>query len=278
MWRILASRDVRLSPITLAESEWIWTATAKAGMFVVGSGTHLDPGPFSQRFCVDLLPSFNVFPANVTFKGLSFDDAAWLTATIKGAFGAAQFGEVNIPSDPPVVTFDRGEWAWSTPGGTTIPAGSRAFRRTFTPAPGQVPMSASVIIAVDNEYTLWVNGVEIGTGSNFKIAQQYTVNFVSASSEIAFAVLATNLAPSAAGILVAAEINMVPSGRANCTAGAFALSDPTWLSTTGAIPTGWQLPEFDDSAWPLAVASEARYPAAPWGTVTIAAASPPVNV
>ncbi|KAJ7865328.1 hypothetical protein B0H14DRAFT_2734447 [Mycena olivaceomarginata] len=170
-------------------------------------------------------------------------------------------------------------WFWTDaiPASGTIPAGSRAFRRTFTPLPGQVPMSASIIITVDDSYTLWVNNVEIGTNNGFSTAEQYTVNFVSAPSEIVFAVLATNKAAGAAGILFAAEINMVPTGRANCTAGAWVNGDADWVSTTGAIPTGWQLPGFDDSAWPLVV-GEGNYPAAPWNTVTIAAVSSHVNV
>ncbi|KAJ6618085.1 hypothetical protein B0H10DRAFT_1947879 [Mycena sp. CBHHK59/15] len=342
------------SPLTFAASKWIWTATYTANTFVglrkdftpplgksliaaeiiitadnqmtfyvngeyVGSGTPPARGRFAHRFCVDLLPSFNVFAVNASstsatagamlatilltysdfttdtiisdaswrahagvplgFEQLSFDDTAWPAATAKGAFGAEPWEEVNIPADPPVISFDRAEWIWTDaiPASGTIPAGSRAFRRTFTPSSGQVPMSASIIITTDNSYTLWVNGVQVGTSANWPTAQHYTVNFVSAPSEIVFAVLATNTLASAAGVLFAAEINMVPSGRANCTAGAFVLTDATWVSTKGAIPAGWQQPGFDDLVWPPAVA-EAVYPAAPWKTIAIAAASPPVSV
>jgi len=215
------------------------------------------------------------------FEQLSFDDSAWATAIVKAAYPDAPYDTVALASDPPVIPLNLGQlpWFWTDaiPASGTIPAGSRAFRRTFTPLPGQVPMSATIIITVDDSYTLWVNNVEVGTNNGFSTAEQYTVNFVSAPSEIVFAVLATNKAAGAAGVLFAAEINMVPTGRANCTAGAWVNGDADWVSTTGAIPTGWQLPGFDDSAWPLVV-GEGAYPVAPWNTVTIAAASPPVNV
>ncbi|KAJ7177482.1 hypothetical protein C8R43DRAFT_1118472 [Mycena crocata] len=103
----------------------------------------------------------------------------------------------------------------------------------------------------------------------------YTVNFASAQSEVVLA--ATNTVASAAGLLVAMKLNIVPTGRTNCTAGVFLLSDPGWKSTKGAIPAGFEQPGFDDSAWPDVVA-QAGYPATPWGTITIAAPSPPVTV
>ncbi|KAJ7243896.1 hypothetical protein B0H12DRAFT_1129912 [Mycena haematopus] len=215
------------------------------------------------------------------FEQPSFDDTAWPVAAVVGSYVVAPWDNaiVNIPADPPVLDLVHTQWIWTdvVPASGTLPVGSRVFRRTFTPAPGQVPGVATIIITADNEYTLYVNGVTIGSGTSWKTAQKYTVNFASAPTEVVLAVLATNTASSVAGVLVAMEINMVPSGRVNCTAGAFILSDAGWKSTKSAIPTGWEQPGFDDSAWPAAVA-EATYPAAPWNTVTIAAPSPPVTV
>ncbi|KAJ6557541.1 hypothetical protein B0H19DRAFT_1070190 [Mycena capillaripes] len=224
--------------------------------------------------------SWRTSPWVAGFEQLSFDDTAWPTAIVKVAYPGAPYGVMDVASNPASINLNSGvQWVWTDaiPASGNIPAGQRAFRRTFTPAAGQVPMSASIIVTVDNLYTLWVNGVQVGAGDNFKTAQQYTINFVSAPSEVVFAVLATNTIAGPAGVLLAAEINMAPSGRANCSAGAWVVTDADWVSTTGAIPTGWQLPGFDDSNWPLVVA-EGAYPAAPWTTVTIAAASPPVNI
>ncbi|KAF8144839.1 hypothetical protein K438DRAFT_1992400 [Mycena galopus ATCC 62051] len=324
--------------LSFTNSEWIWTPTTTANALVafrkdftpplgksliaaeviitasntftfyvngdvIGSQTPPHRGGFSQRFCIDLLPSLNVFAVNASttaaasgaliatifvtyqdgthdtiptdsswrishglplgFEQLSFDDTTWPVATVVGAYGDATWGTLFIPADPPVLALTRAQW--------------RAFRRTFTPAPGQIPATANILIAADNAYALYINGVNVGNGTDWKIAQHYVVNFASAPGELVLAILATNTVASAAGVLLAMEVNMVPSGRANCTAGSFLLTDNGWVSTKGAIPSGWELPGFDDSAWP-AVVAEATYPSTTWGTITVAAASAPVTI
>ncbi|KAJ7459291.1 hypothetical protein FB451DRAFT_1272442 [Mycena latifolia] len=340
--------------LSFASADWIWTSTATANSFValrkdftpplgkaliaaeilidaenmftlyvngdlVGSAAYRIN--FAYRFCVDLLPSFNVFAVNastVTTKGalaasilltysdgttdtivtdstwrvnkglpvgfeqLSFDDTAWPGATVTGAVGA---GPEFIPSDPPVVNLEHTEWVWTdvVPASGKVPAGQRAFRRTFTPAPGQVPSSATIIITADNQYTLYVNGVTVGSGTNLKVAQRYTVVFATPASEVVLAVLATNNAASPAGVLMAMEINMQPTGRTNCTAGAYVLTDArlaaeVWKSPKGAIPAGFEQPGFDDSAWPIVVSEEVYSVGPTWGTVTISTVSTPVII
>ncbi|KAF7361157.1 hypothetical protein MSAN_01147500 [Mycena sanguinolenta] len=262
---------------------------------------------FARRFCVDLLPSYNVFAVNVSastngadeggliatilvtysdnttdtlvtdsswrvksgnplgFEQPSSDDTAWPVATAVGSYGVGAWDTVLVDFDPRVLDLEFARWIniWTdvVPASGTLPAGSRAFCRTFTPAPGQVP-GVVTIIAADNDY---------------KTAQQYTVNFAFAPTEVVLAVLTTNTAASTAGLIVAMELNMVPSGRVNCTAGVIVMSDNGWKSVKSAIPSRWEQPGFDDSAWP-AVATEAEYSAASWGTITIVAPSLPVTV
>ncbi|KAJ6535263.1 hypothetical protein DFH09DRAFT_1284045 [Mycena vulgaris] len=345
--------------LSFGASDWIWTPTTTAGTPVglrkdftpplakalisaeiaitaavlfdlyvngnfIGSGTPPNGGRFAPRFCVDLLPSFNVFavnsrthaPANggvlanihltysdnttativsdgswrvkslppAGFEQLSFDDTAWASATIIAPYGTGTPWSTilpNIASDPPVVALTEAQWIWPNvvPASGLVPAGSRAFRRTFTPAPGQTPMIANIAIAANNQYTLYVNGVPIGNGTNRAVAQHYVVNFTPGTSEVVLAILATNTgtAASTAGVLLFMEVNMVPSGRVGCTAGAFILTNTLWKSTTGAIPAGFEQPDFDDSAW-TAVVAEETYPGTKFGTVTIAAASRAVTV
>ncbi|KAJ6593259.1 hypothetical protein B0H19DRAFT_1246052 [Mycena capillaripes] len=299
------------TPTTVAAADIIIAADKSFTLYV--NGDEIRPGVgthFARRFCADLLPSFNVFAVEASttaaangalivnilvtysdgttdmiisdslwcssntvptgFEQLSFDDTAWAAATTVGAYGAATWGAVEIPTNPSTVAFTGSHWVWTDAAGTggTLPAGQRAFRKMFVPAPGQV-----------------------GTGSTWQQEQHYRVNLAPAA-ELVLAVLATNTVASAAGVLVSMEINigsnpastdshwskinMVEAGRANCTAGLFLGTDVSWKSTKGAIPAGWQLPGFDDSAWP-AVVSEAVYPATKWGTVTVGAALPPVN-
>ncbi|KAJ7455527.1 hypothetical protein FB451DRAFT_1278058 [Mycena latifolia] len=305
---------------SLIAAEMIITAVSAFGLFVngeyIGPGTPPTRGRFAKRYCIDLLPSFNVFAVNATgsgvlatilvtysdgttdklvtdgswrvhnglpvgFEQLSFDDTTWPSATIAATYGAGAFSDVlvNIPSDPPVVGLERAQWIWTdvVPASGTLPAGSRAFRRTFPLATGQTASSASILITADDEYVLYVNGVSIGNGTSFRAARHYTVDFATPTTEIVIGVLATNAAASRAALIFSMEVNMLPSGRTNCTAGAFLLSDVAWKSTKGAIPAGFQQPGFDDSAWP-AVVAEATYPNGAWGTITIAAPSPAITI
>ncbi|KAF8183543.1 hypothetical protein K438DRAFT_1975016 [Mycena galopus ATCC 62051] len=121
------------------------------------------------------------------FEEPSFDDTTWAVATVVGSYGAGAWDTVvvTVPADPAPV---------------------------FTLANAQVPQSATIIIATDNAYMLYANGVTIGSGSSWPTAQKYLINFASAPSEVVLAVLATNTVASPAGVALAMEVNMVPSG------------------------------------------------------------------
>ncbi|KAJ7358113.1 hypothetical protein DFH08DRAFT_770090 [Mycena albidolilacea] len=338
------------SQVTFVNSDWIWTPTANPNALIglrkgftppagksliaaeilvsventlalyvngefIGSGTEDGDWVIANRFCVDLLPSFNVFAVNgsvtnggrggllaailLTYSdgttdtlvtdsswrlhnGLpagweqpSFDDTTWAVATSEGPY--QNFAAVFSPQYPSANTLDRANWIWTTSGNT--PAGTtRAFRHTFTPDPNQFPMSASILIAADDEYTLWVNGVVVGTGTTWNIAQDYTVNFSPGTTDIVFVVQATNVRGTTAGMIMSAEISMLPTGRASCTAGSYVKSNAvTWRSTTGAIPAGFEQRNFDDSAWPLVVGKE-LYGGKVYGTISVAGPSPPVTI
>ncbi|KAJ7776337.1 hypothetical protein B0H16DRAFT_1712711 [Mycena metata] len=327
---IITPASATQAVLSLAASEWIWTPTATAlaevalrkdfspllgrsliaaeivitaatnmNLYVNGEYIGSESAParwgYAQRFCVDLLPSFNVFAVNAStvststigfiatilvtysdgtvdtivsdtswrvfpgspagFERLEFDDTAWLPAISLRAYTNAGLYEVIIPSDPPVLTFFSAGWVWTAGiSATAVPPGSRAFRRTFTPAEPDT----------HDAYTLYVNGAFIGNGTN---------------AEVVLAVLATNVGTQAstAGVLVSIEVNMQPSGRTNCTAGsmlttdAIPATDAVWVSTLDAIPAGFEQPGFDDSTW-----SEVQ--AVAGNAVTIAAASAPITI
>ncbi|KAF7349060.1 hypothetical protein MVEN_01427800 [Mycena venus] len=334
------ARRATASTLNFDSSDWIWTSTITANTFVglrkdftpstgkaliatdiimsadsnmnlfvngeyVGSGVPPAQYRLGNRFCVDLLPSFNVFAVNAStgtagnpgllaailltysdgttdtlvtdsswrvhaglpagFEQTSFDDTTWAVAKNIGTYQS--FGPndaVVIPQSPPAITLYGAGWIWtdvvpasgkSSCGAARIPSG--VYRRT-EPDPH-----------VCQHYHR----------SGQQLYAQYTVNFAAGTNEVVFAVLATNVgsAASTAGLIVAVEINMVPTGRTNCTAGSVLVSGPLWKSTKGAIPTGFEQPEFDDSAWP-AVVSQEIYGGTIWGDITIAAPSPPVTI
>lgn len=108
------------------------------------------------------------------------------------------------------------------------PQDPRAFRRTHSAPPGKNITSATVLITADNEYSLCVNGILIGTENNFQSAQRYVVPLQPASEGV-FAVYAMNDrdAPSPAGILVAIQLDMAESV---CTSSTFVVTDGAWNS------------------------------------------------
>jgi hypothetical protein len=168
------------------------------------------------------------------YEQLSLDDNSWKPAIAEGAYGVAPWGQIPIPSSPPVLSLANSNWIWTNEVvNGNAPPGSRAFRRTYTPPTGQTATSATIIVAVDNEYSLYVNGILVGSGNNFGIAQQYTVN-LSPAPNVVFAVYAVNNQPangnSPAGLLAAIEIDLA---ECNCTSGDLVLTDGSWKSNTG---------------------------------------------
>ncbi|KAJ7243386.1 hypothetical protein B0H12DRAFT_1236424 [Mycena haematopus] len=211
------------------------------------------------------------------YEQLSFDDNSWTPAITQGAYGIAPWGQISIPSTsapPPVLSLTNANWIWTNEVvNGNAPPGSRAFRRIYTPPAGQTATAATIIIVADNAYTLYVNGVPIGTGTDFHVAQKYTVNLASAPN-VLFAVQATNadIVNNPAGLLAAIEIT---TAECNCTSGALIVTDGSWKSSTGT-PIGFELPGFNDSSWPAATV-EGAYGVAPWGNVTITDVPGPIS-
>ncbi|KAJ7168303.1 lectin [Mycena crocata] len=209
------------------------------------------------------------------YEQLSFDDSSWKPVIGEGAYGVSPWGQVAIPSAPPVLSLTNAAWIWTNEVVNGVaPPGPRAFRRTYTPPAGQTATSATIIITTDNEYSIYVNGVLVGSGTDFRVAQQYTVNFLVPAQNVVFAIYAVNTATvnNPAGVLAAIEIN---TAECNCTSGAFAVTDGGWKSNLGT-PIGFQLPGYDDSNWPLATV-EGPYGMAPWGNITVIPSSGPVT-
>ncbi|KAJ6458212.1 hypothetical protein C8R45DRAFT_942799 [Mycena sanguinolenta] len=210
-----------------------------------------------------------------TFTSTTFIDSSWPPAIQQGVINSPPWDEVNIPNatDMRSISFDRNRWIWTDaiPASGNIPAGQRAFRRTFTPALGQLPDTARIIITADSSYQLFVNGITVGSATGFRIAKTYDVQFVSEPAVIVFAVLVTNNAGTA-GLMMGSEINFKPTGPTGCIAGSFVNTEAnsditTWKSTKDAIPavTGWTQPGFDDSNWEPVVTEGEYLNAQPWG-------------
>ncbi|KAJ7900861.1 lectin, partial [Mycena leptocephala] len=196
----------------------------------------------------------------------TYDDNSWLLAIPQGKTGVSPWGQPLIDSALTGV-----KWIWSDDVvNGLVPAGNRTFRRTFGLPSGQTGISATITIIADDAYTLYVNGVQVGSYASYTTAQTYNVK-LSPTPNVVFAVNAANFG-GPAGLLVGIQFNNL--GNPTCTH-TFASTDEHWKYNTG-VPTGFQLPTFNDSDWPAAVV-EGAYGMAPWGNVQITQASGTVN-
>ena len=142
------------------------------------------------------------------------------------------------------------------------------FRRDFTAPDGKLPVSASIIIAADNVYTLYVNGKEIGTGNNLRQSQSYCVDLEPGCNNV-FAVHVLN-EPGTGGVATpAALITAIDITYFDGTSTTI-VSDTNWRAKDNETPR-FESVGFDDSTWSSAVVVGSA-DSLPWGLPSI----PPV--
>lgn len=156
----------------------------------------------------------------------------------------------------------KAKWIWFDDGtkGHSMPPGTRCFRRIAN-VDGDVE-SARVVIAADNQFTLWVNGARIGTGDNYKQAPSFHIADKLKPGPNIISVLAENTTdePSPAGLLAAVKIQY-RDGRIQ-----EIFTDGSWESAESA-PDGWQADSTPNPRW-----TKAREFGAlgvpPWGDIS----------
>jgi putative heme-binding domain-containing protein len=151
------------------------------------------------------------------------------------------------------------QWIWFNEGdpAKSAPAGVRYFRKAFgIDRPIQKPVDEGTLdITADNAFTVWVNGVEIGKGNDWKKVYRFDVTKHLVHGRNVIAVKAENEG-SAAGLLV--RLAYVPNGQSRLSQ----FSGGTWKASKTAAE-GWQKIEFNDDAWqPVKVI--APYGQGPW--------------
>ncbi|KAG5352989.1 hypothetical protein C0989_011499 [Termitomyces sp. Mn162] len=210
------------------------------------------------------------------FEQCAFDDSSWPAAFVEGPFPTtapwnAPQNAISIPPETqdPGPSLQSAQWIWTnevTGPGSSVPEGSRAFRKTVIVPNGGLVAQAKIFIATDNAFTLYVNGLLVGSGGSFTVANRYVVNFPP-TSRVVIAVYATN-AGGPAGVFAAFDL-----ATFDCSKNVFFVTDGSWKYNLGT-PAGFIDPDFDDSTWSLAV-TEGGFGATPWGATTVPAANSP---
>jgi len=132
----------------------------------------------------------------------------------------------------------------------------RYFRKAFA-VPGDVAR-ASITIACDNAYDLYLNGEKLGNGSSWEQADTYTITDRLKPGQNVIAVDAWNEG-GVAGLLTEAYI-LLKNGQS-----LRVVTDASWRMSETA-PQGWPGVGFDDSGWKAAQVI-GQPPVAPWGNV-----------
>ncbi|KAF8336205.1 hypothetical protein F5887DRAFT_577257 [Amanita rubescens] len=130
---------------------------------------------------------------------------------------------------------------------------------------GPYAVSADILIAADNNYTLWVNGIQVGTGTNWGQAQGYCVQLYHYYNVFAVEVVSAHEPPGSinpAALIAAIEVTFTDGSTQTI------VSDDTWLANNST--SGFESIFYDDSSWPTAY-ELATADTSPWNTP----ASPP---
>ena len=164
--------------------------------------------------------------------------------------------------------FANARWIWTAEEATHLeaPVGTRCFRYDFAIAPSAKVASAALRLTADDQFTLYVNGKEIGGNGteyeSWKRPKTFDIAAALQPGANVIAIAVTNTTPSPAGLIASLTTN-IGEGRAEPIARTVVTGDNGW-KCADAPPTGWQAPTFSDASWQPATVV-AKYGAGPWG-------------
>jgi len=184
------------------------------------------------------------------FEQVGFDDSRWLPAVVEGNYGVAPWKTIATPPSPGSareLSLSDATWIWTDEmKNSAAPIGFRAFRKTVTIPAGHKATSATIFIAFDDEFTLYVQGRVVGSGSDWPQARKYVVDIQPEATNVTIALYAGN-SGGPAGLALAVNLAL------ECGNGVISfVTDNTWKYNY-ATTSGFEQPGFDDSAWPAAV-------------------------
>ncbi|MBI1851242.1 MAG: family 78 glycoside hydrolase catalytic domain [Planctomycetes bacterium] len=183
----------------------------------------------------------------------AFFETGFLSAT---EWSAKWIGRVE-PADT-MPSLDGVKWIWTPEGDPrqAAPAGDRFFRFTFDLPSAAAVESATLFVVADNSFRAFVNGRDVGAGSDFGAFTRAPVEIALMNGRNVVAIRAHNDNGPAA---LAALLTIAVRGEATSRC----VTDERWRCTDVA-PTDWSKPLFDDSTWKAAKVV-GRIGDPPWG-------------
>lgn len=149
------------------------------------------------------------------------------------------------------------QWIWSPEmDPVSNPATPVYFRATFQL---EDPQSGVIEIAVDNKYSLWINGDRIGAGFEWQQLDRYDVTKRLVKGKNVIAVYADNGdPPNPAGLVARVTIKERNGKTVTASSGA------SWRSTTKPTSNWWH-PDYKENDWKAAHVFGEIGKTAPWG-------------
>ncbi|MEN6333420.1 MAG: family 78 glycoside hydrolase catalytic domain, partial [Phycisphaerales bacterium] len=163
------------------------------------------------------------------------------------------------------VDLSLGSWIWHAGENakTAAPAATRYFRRKFEIPQDRELVSAMSAVSVDNGFTLYVNGRQVGNGNSFKEAVLTNlVQYLHGGSNV-IAIEARNEGDSTnpAGVLAVLVLRFKTGEPITI------VSDEQW-SSSASVTSGWTSSVFDETGWQKAEKLGA-YGIGPWNTINV---------
>ncbi|KAH9484902.1 hypothetical protein JR316_0001804 [Psilocybe cubensis] len=204
-----------------------------------------------------------ILGAPAGFAQVAFDDSAWPAPFIEGAPmapGAVPW-TMTLPAEnqDPGPDLTAASWIWSLDETkvATAPVGGVIFRKVVTLPPGQYADTITMDVGCDDQYTMYINGQVVGSGTDYQTTKRYQVNFMP-SNTITIAFYAAN-AGGPGWLIASGQIKGCACGCGNT---ARVNTDSTWkFSSATPFPTSFINPGFDDSSWAQAI-SQGTYTSA----------------
>jgi hypothetical protein len=163
-------------------------------------------------------------------------------------------------------------WIWYPEGNPaqSAPVGTRYFRKTISVRSDATLTGAILLLAADNSYIAYINGMEVGQGNDYTTATPYQVasQLVAGSNLLAIAAINGGTSPNPAGLIGQLILNYSDGSTTNI------IMDGTWKAAN-SLQSNWQTPTFNDAAWVNALVL-GSFGISPWGTGVSVQSSLPI--
>lgn len=144
-----------------------------------------------------------------------------------------------------------------------VPHTTCHFRKEFSVL---APHEATIAVAADDQYELYVNGRRVGSGGSITELDQYDITRFMTTGRNLVALRVANVEGSTAAL--AARVEVKDRAGHSVTF----VTDDSWVTNLGPLPF-WYTPVYNDARWDAAQAFGAVGATAPWDTAEPVAAS-----